>query len=181
MIPVLAPKGRFHYSPRMGMFPGPVFAGIQTKNNQRSLIQNMKTNSIISGVAACLIAVSLTACDKAKNEATKAADAAKDAAGSAVDATKDAAGKAMDAAKDAATAAMTNAPAAAASSFTDTVAAAKKALEEKNYQGVLDELKKLSDTQLSPEQQSVVDGLKAEATKMLSGAAADAAKAALGK
>ena len=159
MIPVLAPKGRFHYSPRMGMFPGPVFAGIQTKNNQRSLIQNMKTNSIISGVAACLIAVSLTACDKAKNEATKAADAAKDAA----------------------TAAMTNAPAAAASSFTDTVAAAKKALEEKNYQGVLDELKKLSDTQLSSEQQSVVDGLKAEATKMLSGAAADAAKAALGK
>jgi hypothetical protein len=139
----------------------------------------MKTNSIISGVAACLLALSLTACDKAKDSMDKA----KDAAGSAVDSAKDAAGKAVDATKDAATAAMTNAVSSAMGPAGEAIAAAKKALDEKNYQGALDELKKLGDTQLSPEQQKIVDGLKAEATKMISGAAAalpaatDAAKA----
>lgn len=132
----------------------------------------MKTNSIISGIAACLIAISLTACDKAKDDLSKAADSAKDAAGKAVDATK-----------DATAAAVTNVVATAAGPVGEAIAAAKKALDEKNYQGALDELKKLSDVQLSPEQQNVVDGLKAEATKLLSGAAAalpattDAAKA----
>ena len=138
----------------------------------------MKTNSIISGVAACLLAVSLTACDKAKTSMDDAAGKAKDVAGSAVDATKDAAGKAVDTMKDAAGSAMTNAMAAVSSPFTDGIAAAKKAMDDKNYQGALDELNKLSSMQLTPDQQSIVDGLKAEATKMLSGAAAGAADAA---
>ena len=140
----------------------------------------MKTNSIISGVAACLLAVSLTACDKAKDSMDKA----KDAAVSAADSAKDAAGKAVDATKDAATAAVTNAVAAAMGPGGEAIAAAKKAFDEKNYQGALDELKKLSDVQLSPEQQKVVDGLKDEATKMLSSAttgAADAVKAVVPK
>ena len=140
----------------------------------------MKTNSIISGAAACLIALSLTACDKA----TDAANKAKDAAGSTVDSAKDAAGKGLDTAKDAATAAMTNAVASAMGPAGEAIAAAKKALDDKNYQGALDELKKLGDAKLSPEQQKIVDGLKDEATKMLGGTAAgaaDAAKGLLGK
>ena len=138
----------------------------------------MKTNSLISGVAACLLAVSLTACDKAKTSMDDAAGKAKDAAGKAVDAAKDTAGKAMDATKDAAMGAMTNAMATATGPAGEGIAAAKKALEDKNYQGALDELNKLSSMELSPEVKSVVDGLKAEATKMMSGAAAGAADAA---
>ena len=135
----------------------------------------MKINSLISGVAACLLALSLTACDKAANSV----DAAKDAAAKAADAAKDAAGKGMDAAKNAATAAVTNAVAAAMGPAGEAVAAAKKALDEKNYQGALDELKKLEGTQLTPDQQKIVDGLKAEATKLLGGAT-DAVKDAAG-
>ena len=147
----------------------------------------MKTNSFLTGVALCALAVSLTACDKAKDSMDKAkdaagsaADSAKDAAGKAVDATKDMAGKAMDTAKDAATAAMTNAVAAAVGPGGEAIAAAKKALDEKNYSGALDALKKLEGTQLSPEVQKVVDELKAQATKMMGGGAADAVKDAAG-
>ena len=136
----------------------------------------MKTNSIISGVAACLIAISLSACDKAKEDLKSATDSAKDAAG-----------KAVDTAKDAATAAVTNAVATAAGPVGEAITAAKKALDEKNYQGALDSLKSLSSAQLSPEQQKIVDGIKDEATKLLGGTpaaaagAADAAGAALPK
>ena len=138
----------------------------------------MKTNSIISGVAACLLALSLTACDKAKDSMKdakdavgSAADATKDAAGKAVDATKDAAGKAMDSMKDAANGMATNAMTTAMGPGSEIMAAAKKAMDDKNYQGVLDELKKLSDVQLSPEQQKMVDGMKEEAARMLATAA----------
>ena len=156
----------------------------------------MKTNSIISGVAACLLAVSLTACDKAKDMGTAASDAAakaKDAAGSAMDATKDAAGKAVDTAKDAAAGAVDatkDAVAKADGPVGEAIAAAKKACDEKNYQGALDELKKLSGTTLTPEQQTMVDNMKSSIEKMMSegaakvgdpAAAADAAKAALPK
>lgn len=140
----------------------------------------MKTNSIINGLAACLVALSLTACDKAKENMGDAKDAVTKTAESA----KDATGKAMDTMKDTATAAMTNAVASAMGPAGEAIAAAKKALDEKNYQGVLDALKGLGDTKLSPEQQSVVDGLKEAATKMMTGAAAgaaDAAKAVLPK
>lgn len=135
----------------------------------------MKTNSIISGVAACLIALSLTACDKAKDSMDKA----KDAAGSAVDATKDAAGKGLDAAKDAATAAMTNAVSSVMGPAGEAIATAKKAIDEKNYPAAMDALKKLDGTTLSPDQQKMVDELKAQITKLIGGAT-DAVKDAAG-
>ncbi len=135
----------------------------------------MKTNSIISGVAACLIAISLSACDKAKDSMEKATDAA----GKAVDATKDAAGKGMDAAKDAVSGAMTNAVSSAMGPAGEAVAAAKKAIDEKNYQGALDALKKLDGVTLSPEQQKMVDEVKAQAMKLMGGAT-DAVKDAAG-
>ncbi len=144
----------------------------------------MKMNSLINSVAACVIALTITACDKAKTDADKLVDSTKDAAGKMADTAKDAAGKAMDAAKDTATKAVDAAKDAVAGPFTDAVASAKKALDEKNYQGALDALKKLSDVQLSAEQQKVVDEIKDEATKLMSGAAAgatDAIKAALPK
>jgi hypothetical protein len=126
----------------------------------------MKTNSLIRGAAACLLALSLTACDKAKTPVQEATDAA----GAAANSAKDAATGMVDAAKDAV--------AKAGGPVGEAVAAAKKALDEKNYQGALDELKKLADVKLSPEQQKVVDGLKEQATKMMAGAAAGAGGAA---
>lgn len=127
----------------------------------------MKTNSILKGLAACLVAVSLTACDKAKDDLTKAADA-----------TKDAAGKAVDAAKDTMAGAATNAMAAVAGPVGDALGAAQKDLAAKNYQGALDDLKKLDGVQLTPDQQKMVDDLKAQAAKLLTGATAGATDAA---
>jgi hypothetical protein len=146
----------------------------------------MKTYPFLTGVAACALAFSLTACDKAKDMTNgaadavgKAADATKGAAGSAVDSVKDAAAGAMDTAKDAVM--------KAGGPVGEACAACKKMCEEKNYAGALEELKKVSGMDLSPEQKSVVDSLKAGVEKMMgegaakAGEAMDAAKAVMPK
>jgi uncharacterized protein YicC (UPF0701 family) len=127
------------------------------------------------------------AVETAKDATAKAVDTAKDAAGKATEAVKDTAAKATDAVKDAVAQvkeAVPNAADATTAKFTEVVAAAKKSISEKNYQGALDELKKLSDLKLSDEQTKVVDGLKEQVSKLISSGTAgavDAAKGLFGK
>lgn len=162
----------------------------------------MKTNALLTGLAVSVLAVTLTACDKkaasdapavpttnaaaastvdtAKDLAGKAVDTAKDATATATTAVKDTAAKATDAVKDA----VTPPPAAtdtATTQFTTVVASTKQMLTDKNYQGALDELKKLADVKLTDDQQKIVDGLKAEAQKMITSAGTGAVNSLLGK
>jgi colicin import membrane protein len=132
----------------------------------------MTIKPMLHCAVALAMAVSITACDKAKDAASNASDSAKNAVASAADAAKDAASKAMDAAQDAIV--------KAGGPVGEAVAAAKKACDEKNYQGALDELKKLSTVQLSPDQQKVVEGMKDSIQKMMSAGAAKVTDAAQG-
>ncbi|MBW8864252.1 MAG: hypothetical protein JF609_04885 [Verrucomicrobia bacterium] len=119
------------------------------------------------------------AIDTAKDATGKAVDTAKDATAKAVDSTKEVAGKVADTvtdatvkATDAVKGALTpSATESATAQFTQVVADAKKMIADKNYQGALDELKKLSDVKLTDDQQKIVDDLKAEAQKLLSAGA----------
>ena len=119
------------------------------------------------------------AIDTAKDATAKAVDTAKDATAKAVDSTKEVAGKVADTvtdatvkATDAIKGALTPTPTdSVTTQFNTVVASAKKYIADKNYQGALDELKKLSDVKLSDDQQKIVDDLKAEAQKLLSAGA----------
>jgi hypothetical protein len=75
---------------------------------------------------------------------------------------------------------VTNAVSATTGPITDGIANAQKAITDKNYQGALDELNKLSGLQLSGDQQKMVSDLKDQATKLLSGGTAGAVNAANG-
>jgi hypothetical protein len=177
----------------------------------------MKTNTLLAGLAAGLVAVTFTACNKTPApEATPApaTNAAKDMTAQAVDASKAMSEKLVDSAKDITAKAMNSVTDAAAApipapdkfvtpkvadinkdaaagtnvvsdtTFTEVVTATKKDLADKNYQNALTDLQRLSDVKLSDDQQKIVDGLKAEAQKMIpagASSAMDAAKSLLGK
>jgi hypothetical protein len=136
----------------------------------------MKTQNSIVSLAACVAIVTFAGCSKSNESTlgdsggTNAAPPAASPVATVTDAAKDMAGQAV--------AATTNAVDATTSQFTAVVANAKQFIADKNYQGALDELKKISSLQLSAEQQKIVDDLKAEATKLLSGGAAGAVNAA---
>jgi len=148
------------------------------------------TNSIIS-IAACVAVITLVGCSKSNPSAgagststtTSATDAAKDMAGKAADTAKDVAGQAVAIGSNA-VASVTNAVSAVIGPVAEGIANAQKFIADKNYQGALDELNKLSGLQLSDDQQKMVSDLKDQATKLLSGGTAgavDAAKGLLGK
>jgi len=156
------------------------------------------TNTTVSSAVDAAKDAAAKAVESTKDAAAKAVETAKDATGKAVDSTKEVAGKvadsvkdtaakATDAVKDAAAKLTDTTPSATDSvtaKFTEAVTNAKQFITDKNYQGALDELKKLSDLKLSDDQQKIVDGLKAEAQKLLSAgadSAVDAAKNLLGK
>lgn len=151
----------------------------------------MKIKCSIVSIAACAAVITFAGCSKSEKPVTESSGGPATAATTNVtavtDAVKDTAVKAADAAKDAASqaaAAATNAATAATGPFTDGIAAAQKFIADKNYQGALDELNKLSGLQLSADQQKTVADLKDQATKLLSGGAAgavDATKNLLGK
>ena len=147
----------------------------------------MKTNTIISSLAAVALALTITACSKSTPEAPKAGAETSTTISQAADAAKDLAGKAVETAKDAATqvvAAATNVVASATEPFNDGIAAVKKFIADKNYQGALDQLNKLSSLKLSDEQTKVVAGLKTEVQALIakgSAGAVDAAKSLFGK
>ena len=105
----------------------------------------MKTNTIISSLAAVALALTITACSKSTPEAPNAS---------------------------------------ATEPFNDGIAAVKKFIADKNYQGALDQLNKLSSLKLSDEQTKVVAGLKTEVQALIakgSAGAVDAAKSLFGK
>ena len=149
----------------------------------------MKINNSLIAVAVCTAAITIAGCSKsetpapvkdatdaAKGMAEKAADSAKDMTGKATEAVKDVAGKAV--------AAVTNAVSDATGPFADGIASAKKMIADKNYQGALGELTKLSSMKLSDSQTKIVDDLKAEVQTLISkstGGATDAVKGLLGK
>jgi cell division septum initiation protein DivIVA len=138
----------------------------------------MKIKNSILTATLCTAIIAFVGCSKnnsptGETPATNAVtSAAKDMAGKAMDTAKDVAGQAV--------AAATNMVSAASSQFTDGIAKAQQFIADKNYQGALDELSKLSSLQLSADQTKVVDDLKTQATKLLTGGAAGAADAAKG-
>ena len=137
------------------------------------------TNSIVS-IAACVAVIALAGCSKSN---TSAGDGSTRTATLATNAAQDMAGQAA-AATTKIVADVTNAVSATTGPITDGIANAQKDIADKNYQGALDELNKLSGLQLSGDQQKMVSDLKDQATKLLSGGAAgamDAAKGLLGK
>jgi hypothetical protein len=144
----------------------------------------MKTNTLITGLTACLLAVSFSACKKNSETPAVGTETNSTTISQMADSAKDLAVKAADATKTAVVAAATNVVNTVAGPFNDGVAAAKKFIADKNYQGALDELNKLSSLKLSDEQTKVVDNLKTEVqaliTKGTTGAA-DAAKSLFGK
>jgi len=147
----------------------------------------MKTKTIITTLATAVLALALAACSKSSPEAPKVSSETSTTMSQSADAAKDLAGKAVETAKDAATqvvAAATNAVASPTAPFNDGIAAVKKFIADKNYQGALDQLNKLSSLKLSDEQTKVVDGLKTEVQALIakgSAGAVDAAKSLFGK
>jgi hypothetical protein len=148
----------------------------------------MKTNNTLTLAIACAAALTITGCGKStdapvKPESAPATETAKSLTEKATDTAKDVAVKATEAVKTVAAVA-TNTVSAVSEPFNDGIASAKKLLAEKNYQGALTELNKLSSLKLTDEQTKVVDGLKADAQAMISkatGSATDAVKGLLGK
>ncbi len=149
----------------------------------------MKIKNSIVSLAACAAVITFAGCSKSETpapggatNAAAATDAAKDMAGK----TADMAGKTADMAKDVAgqaVAAATNAVAVPdnAGPFNEGLASARKMITDKDYQGALAELTKLSSMNLSDAQTKIVDSLKAEVQALISKSAADAAKGLLGK
>jgi hypothetical protein len=182
----------------------------ERNKQQLPIDQNMKIKSILTAITPCAIAIGLTACNKSStnNNPTGSLDSQSAATNAAVQVATNAVAQVATTAtnKEAPTtgemilktdeqnqvaidatnamAAANNALGAATSQFDSVVATAKQAIADKNYQGALDALSKLSGLKLTDEQQKIVDDLKAQAQKMLApgaSGAADAAKNLLGK
>jgi hypothetical protein len=147
----------------------------------------MNNNNIITSLAAVGLALTMTACSKSTPEAPKAGAETSTNISQTAGVAKELAGKAVETAKDVATqvvAVATNAVASATSPFNDGIAAVKKFIADKNYQGALDQLNKLSSLKLTDEQTKVVNGLKTEVQALItkgSAGAVDAAKGLFGK
>lgn len=146
----------------------------------------MKIKNSIVSLVACAAVITFVGCKKSEpaipdastNAVAATADAAKDMAGKTADMAKDMTGQAVAAAT------ATNAMAEATGKFDEGIAAAKKLIGDKDYQGALVELTKLSSMNLSDAQTKIVDGLKAEIQALIAkstGGAVDAAKGLLGK
>ena len=135
----------------------------------------MKTKNLIAALAAVVVAVALTGCDKNKTPATETTTTP----------TAPATPAAADAAPVVAQAAavVTNAVSAATAKADGIIAQAKSFIAEKKYTEALDVLNKASGLVLTPEQQKTVADLKDQVQKLLSSGtgAVDAAKSLLGK
>ena len=171
--------------------PRPAFvtrfaAPVKPRRGRPAAITNqnskMKTQSLLTTIATCALAVTITACDK-KTPVETTKDAVTDAAAKTADTAKDLTGKAADMAGKATEtvkAAASTAVANVTGPFNDAITAAKKSIADKDYKSALAGLNKLSSMKLSDEQTKIVDNLKAEVQKLIAGGSASAVDAAKG-
>ena len=153
----------------------------------------MKLNQFSAGITGCLLAVAISGCDKSSSNTT--VDEVKKSADSAITSAQQGADKAVTEAKQAgektvtevkqagehAVAAATEQAKAAAAGVTGTITKAQGLVAEKKYQEALTTLGGLKDAKLSDTQQKVVDGLKEQIQKLMSGDAGKAVGNLLGK
>ncbi len=151
----------------------------------------MKSNIVLLALASA--AFTITGCSKSESTApsveaaTNAASSTlsniKDAAGQATEKAKEVAGEAKEKAKEVVADVKEGAAKAAdavSTQFDDTVASAKKFIADKNYQGALDELKKLSDLKLSDSQKTTLENLTKELQASIAGGTTNAVNAVKG-
>ena len=136
----------------------------------------MKIKTLGAGLASCLLITALSGCDNNKSSTNEVPKAAESAADSVKQATETAATEVKQAGEKAADAVAkqteTAEPAEATSSpASGLIEKAKTFVAEKKYQDALNVLKELKDVKLIPEQQKIVDGLKAQAEKLMSSGA----------
>lgn len=153
----------------------------------------MNITTIRLGIASVLLSAAITGCDKnssspaveeAKKSAESATTAAQQGASKAVTEAKQAGEKTVTAVKQAgenAVAAATEQAKAADAGVTGVITKAQGLVAEKKYQEALTTLGGLKDTKLSDTQQKVVDGLKEQIQKLMSGDAGKAVGNLLGK
>ena len=153
----------------------------------------MKFNKLNAAAVGCLLVIALSGCDK--NSSNAAMDDAKKATENAATATKEGVEKAVTATKEGvekaatevkqvgekAVEAVTEKAKEIGGEASGVIAKAQGLVTEKKYQEALTTLGGLKDMKLSESQQKVVDGLKAQIQKLMSGDAAKAAGNLLGK
>jgi len=127
----------------------------------------MKFNTLHAGIAGLLLAAAISGCDK--NSSNAAMDDAKKTADSATTAVQQGADKAVGA--------VTEQVKAAGGEATAVIAKAQGLVADKKYQEALTTLGGLKDVKLTDTQQKVVDELKAQVQKLMSGSAAGTAPA----
>lgn len=142
----------------------------------------MKTKNSLISLAACVTVVALAGCEKKTETMPDVPTTNTVATVTAPEA--DTADKAVTMATEASNqiaATATNVVNSATTQFDDLVGKAKAYIADKKYTDALAAINSLSNLTLTPEQQKIVDDLKAEVKKLMSGSAADAAKNLLGK
>ena len=142
----------------------------------------MKFNKFNASLASCLLAVAITGCDK--DSSSKTADDVKKSTEGAASTMQQGAEKAAATVKEAgqkAVETVTDKAKEAGGEATSVIAKAQSLVSEKKYQEALTSLGSLKDIKLTESQQKIVDELKAQIQKLMSGDAAKAAGNLIGK
>lgn len=136
----------------------------------------MKITSLITLIIAGTITLGVVGCKKEEPIVKSPTEATEAAASQSADAIKDGTEKAVEQVKESATAAT----AAASDKIDSIIATAQKLVGEAKFQDALTALSDLKGMTLSEAQQKLVDGLKAQIQKALSGDAAAKGASAVG-